>query len=238
MERMKLNIEEANRALVEKPMLATSAERLLILNEIKSQYRDLPQPLQFSKHLSILLARVSTPIEPYDLIAGRCVDRLLNKEEEQIFAAFVDAPDNPSNYSLMSAGHCTYSWELLATEGLVGLHARAKQRLMEVQTEEERVFLTGALEAYEAIAAYLLRYSEAAAQKGMHELADNLRRAATERPNSFAVALQLLWTVTFINCAYVTKNPTLTVGRLDQILYPFYRADLEKGILTDRKSVV
>ena len=35
-----LNITEAKRALVEKPMLATSAERVMILNEIKGDHGD------------------------------------------------------------------------------------------------------------------------------------------------------------------------------------------------------
>lgn len=79
------NIVEAERALVEKPLLAASAERILILNEIKSMYPELSQPLRFAKFLAILLERVSVPLEDYDLVAGRCVDRELTDAEEAIF---------------------------------------------------------------------------------------------------------------------------------------------------------
>ena len=87
------NVAEAKNSLINKPMLATGAERVLIMNEIKSDFKELPQPLRFSKILSILLSRVSTPLEPYDLIAGRCVDRELSEDEEAIFQAFIKHPD-------------------------------------------------------------------------------------------------------------------------------------------------
>ena len=44
------NIEEAKRALTEKPLLSTSAERFLILDKYKSAFKELPQPLRFSYH--------------------------------------------------------------------------------------------------------------------------------------------------------------------------------------------
>ena len=88
MKKIEKSVDEAKKALVEKPLLATSVERIMILDEIKSLYKELPHPLRFSKHLSILLSRVSVPLEEHDLIAGRCVDRELSDEEEQIFQSF------------------------------------------------------------------------------------------------------------------------------------------------------
>ena len=52
---MRINIEEAKASLTEKPLLSTSAERFKIMNEIKALYKDLSQPEQFSKQLSLLL---------------------------------------------------------------------------------------------------------------------------------------------------------------------------------------
>ena len=224
---MKRNIEEAAKALVEKPLLATSAERFLILDELKSSYKELPQPLRFSKILSELLARVSVPLEEYDLLAGRCVDRLLTEEEEAQFQAFLAHPDHPARRLFWSSGHCTYSWEMLVEEGLrARVHARA-----ETASPRQREFLTAIAETYDAITAYMLRYAEAAQRQGLTETAENLRTAAAKAPDTFASALQLLWTVTLIDCAYIAENPTLTVGRLDLFLYPLSRADIDKGIL-------
>jgi formate C-acetyltransferase len=233
---MKQNIEEANRSLTEKPLLATSAERFLILNEIKSLYKELPQPLRFSKMLSILLSRVSVPLQEYDLIIGRCVDRLLTDKEETEFKAYINHPDYPSRNIFFSSGHSTYSWEMLLKEGLTGLKERVLRQIESADSDDKRVFLSAILEIYDAIIAFILRYADVAQKNGMYDVALNLKKIATSRPDSFYSALQLLWTVTFIDCAYVSENPTLTLGRLDQMLYPFYKADIEKGVLTREKA--
>ncbi len=233
---MKKNIAEARLSLTEKPLLATSVERLLILNELKSQYKDLPQPVRFARALSELLSRVSVPLSDHDLIAGRCVDRELTAEEEAIFQAFIVHRDYPSKALFLSSGHCTYSWESVIELGLPGLKHRAMDSLADAEGEEQRIFLTAMIAVYDAIAAYMLRYAEAARAEGMEMLADALTRGATQRPDDFYAALQLLWIIAMIDCAYITPNPTLTLGRLDQILYPLYTADLEAGRLTREEA--
>ena len=231
------NIEEARLSLTQKPLFATSAERFLILNDLKSSYKELPQPKRFSKIFSLLLSRVSTPIENHDLIAGRSVDRVLSDAEEELFQSYLKHPDYPSRHLFWSSGHCTYSWEMLVEEGLVGLKERVLSQMESTDSEEKRIFLSAIAETYDAIIAFMLRYAEAAQEKGMTETADNLRCGATERPQSFGAALQLLWIVAFIDCAYISENPTLTLGRLDRILYPLYKSDIESGKLTRERAV-
>lgn len=226
------NIVEAERALVEKPMLAASAERILILNEIKSMYSELPQPLRFAKFLAVLLERVSVPLEDYDLVAGRCVDRELTAEEEAVFQQFNSHPEHPRREVMLSSGHCTYSWEMVVEQGLPGMREKAAAVVQEQTDPEKRVFLTAIVQIYDALARYILRYAEAAGLKGMDDLARTLKKAATQKPDDFRTALQLLWIITLVDCAYITENPTLTVGRLDQILYPLYERDIENGVLT------
>lgn len=226
------NLHEAKEALVSKPLLATSAERILILNEIKSDFNSLPQPLAFSGMLSTLLDRVSTPVEDYDLIGGRCVDRELNEEEEAIFQSFITHPDNPERNILLGSGHCTYSWDTVVNLGLCGIRSEAIKGLNSTDDDDKKAFFSAMVEIYDAIERYMLRYADAAEAIGNVELAKTMRIAATERPSGLASALQLLWIITLIDCAYITENPTLTVGRLDVILYPLYKADIESGRLT------
>ena len=230
------NIEEAKRALTEKPLLSTSAERFLILDKYKSAFKELPQPLRFSKILSILLSHVSVPLAEYDLIAGRCVDRELSEEEEVAFAAYLKHPDYPAKGLFWSSGHCTYLWEMLLREGLPALRTRVRKQIEKTDDKAQHIFLSAVAETYDAIIAYLLRYADAAAQAQLWETEQNLRTVACGAPDSFASALQLLWIVTMIDCAYISENPTLTVGRLDQLLYPFYKADVAKGILTPQRA--
>ncbi len=230
-----LRIREADRALTEKPLRATSAERILIQNEIKTLYRDLPQPLRLSRIFSILLDRVSTPVEPWDLIAGRCVDRLLTEEEEAIFLEYTKSPDQINKALCFDSGHCTLSWELLISEGISGLRGRVEAAREHTAEEDQRVFYSGILEIYDALERYLLRTAKEAERLGLTNLSLRLTEAA-DRPLHFDSALQLLWSVALIYCAYVAPNPTLALGRLDQILLPLYRADLESGYLTREQA--
>lgn len=232
----KENVLEAERALTEKPLLATTAERFLILDEIKSMHKELSHPRRFSWMLGELLSRVSVPLMPYDMIAGRTVDRLLTDEENERFCAFVRHADFPDGASFLSSGHATYSWETLVNIGIPGLRRMAEASLQATQNEEERDFLTAILEIYDAITAYMLRYARAAEEIGLSSVAENLRKVSHGAPDSFASALQLLWIVTLIDCAYVTENPTLTLGRLDQILYPLYKKDIARGVLTEDEA--
>ena len=228
------NIAEAEWALTQRPFFAASAERILILNEIKSKYAELPQPLRFSKKLSELLARVSTPIESYDLIAGRCVIRELDEREEKIYSELSAEPAE----DFLGSGHCTYSWDMVVEEGLCGMREEAQSRLdaLAESEKEKRAFLQATIEIYDAIRDYMLRYADEAERAGATEVAKNLRDGAMGRPDSFASALQLLWIITFIDCSYITANPTLTVGRLDVILYELYKKDIERGALTRERA--
>ena len=226
------NITEAKQSLMEKPLYATSAERFLILDSIKSMHKEMPQPMRFAWAFHELLSRVSVPLAPQDLIAGRCVDRELTAEEEEQFQVFLRHPDHPNKMLLLGSGHCTYSWESVIELGLPGLRNSASASLSRVETEEQRIFLRAMIGIYDAIEGYILRYAKAADEMGKREMADALRHAALEKPGDFRTALQLLWIITLIDCAYITPNPTLTLGRLDQILYPFYAADLAAGRMT------
>lgn len=230
------NINEVKRALTEKPMLATSVERIVILNEIKAHHSEWPQPKRFAYMLSQLLSRVSTPLEPYDLIVGRCVDRLLTPQEEKIFSSFVKAADNPKRHALFSSGHCSYDWDALVELGLTGLRQRVRDALAAETDREKRVFLESVIEIYDALRDFILRYAVAAEQKGMHAVAENLRHIADGAPKSFYAALQLLWIVTLTDCAYITENPTLTLGRMDRFLYPLYKADIDSGRITREQA--
>ena len=228
------NVEEALWALENKPIKATSAERILILDRIKSDHKEKSQHARFAYTLKALLGEVSVPVKDHDLIAGRVVDRELSEDEERLFQQFIKHPDYPKRHCLLSSGHCDYSWDKIVALGIAGLRSIAESKLQDTPSSDtdKRAFWSAMIEIYDAISAYMLRYAQAAALKGLSETAKNLEIAATKAPCSFASALQLLWIITLIDCAYITPNPTLTVGRLDKILYPLYKKDIESGVLT------
>ncbi|MBQ1216324.1 MAG: DUF3029 family protein [Clostridia bacterium] len=66
-------------------------------------------------------------------------------------------------------------------------------------------------------------------------IADNCRALLLGPPQHFSEALQLVW---FCHLAFLMEERyAMALGRMDQYLYPFYRADLESGILTEDKAV-
>ena len=234
--RMQRNIDEAVDVLTERPLLAADAERILIAYDIKDEHTESAQPARFAVFLSTMLDRVSVPLEDYDLIAGRSVIRELTDAEEVIYRKYLTDPHNPYHTFIHESGHCSYDWEMVIGHGLPGLIKNARD-FMESQADNGRkLFLQSLIHVYEAIGRYLLRYAEAAECRGMLDLAETLRKAALEKPADFRTALQLLWIITLIDCSYVTANPTLTLGRLDKILYPFYKADLDSGRLTREEA--
>ena len=229
------NIKEAERELNSRPLRATTAELLLLQWELKDRYNDEPQPLRYGIYLDEILQRVSVPLEKYDLIAGRSVHRELSAEEEEIFQSYKSHKKRLAT-TMIDNGHIAYSWDDVATLGLVGLKKRAEDSLLRVEDDESRIFLSGAILVYNAIEKYLIRYSKKAAELGMNELSEVCKRAATESPRDFYTALQLLYTITFVQSSYVTANPTVTIGRLDRILLSLYRKGLEDGSLSEEKA--
>ena len=226
------NINEAIKSLTEKPMFAVTVERVKILNEIKDKYNDKPQPIAFGMMLNEFLSRVSVPVEKFDLILGREIDRELTEEEEAEFQQYTRSPSNPKNRTMLGSGHCTYGWKYIVDNGLPGLIEKAEES-MKIHTDpEEQIFLKGAILIYRAIQTYLLRYEESARSIGLTEAADACHDAALSKPYYFRQALQLVWTIGFVNNSYLNWNPTLDLGRMDQFLYKFYVEDIKSERIT------
>ena len=225
------NIEEAIAALTQKPLKSTSFQRIKALGEAKEKCAGLPQPLAFAKAMRCLLESVDVPVSDSDVIAGRYVDKVLTDEEEEYFQNFVHDEKNLYRTTVFETGHCTLDWQELIEKGLVGLRARAEESLARHEGDENKeIFLRGAIGFYDAVIAFALRYAEAAEKAGKKAMADALRAAASRAPETFLEAMQLYWLIAFIDCAYITANPTLSLGRQDRFLYEIYLKDKARGV--------
>jgi formate C-acetyltransferase len=75
-----------------------------------------------------------------------------------------------------------------------------------------------------------------ARQEELAEMGAICRRVPAEAPRTFHEALQYYW---FVHVGVITElNPwdAFNPGRLDQHLYPFYRRDIDAGILTPERA--
>jgi pyruvate formate-lyase/glycerol dehydratase family glycyl radical enzyme len=71
----------------------------------------------------------------------------------------------------------------------------------------------------------------------LEQIAENCRVVPAHRPRTYWQAIQMYWFVHL--CVTTELNPwdAYSPGRLDQHLYPFYKADVEAGALDDERAL-
>lgn len=79
------------------------------------------------------------------------------------------------------------------------------------------------------------RYRAAAEAQGRRDLAAVLKRVPRYAPQSFREALQFFRILHF--ALWLEGNYHITVGRLDQYLYPYFKKDLDAGLYTEESAL-
>ncbi len=232
---MQNNVTEAVIALNSKSIKVTSLERIRIMRALKDKYANLSQPLRFGSVMRDFLSLVSTPVQESDLIIGRYVEKEVNEQEDAECKAFFD-DWNLYKSTVLSCGHRTLDWERLVKLGIVGIKTEVEKRISTESGEARMNFLRGAILVLEGIIGFIERYAKETERMGMKEQSETLYSISKNAPKTFYEALQLCWIITFIDCAYVTSNPTLTLGRMDRFLNTYYVNDVKNGILTREKA--
>ena len=77
--------------------------------------------------------------------------------------------------------------------------------------------------------------SDASLRADYASVASACRRVPRYPAESFSEAVQALWFAHILN-TWEDKINANSLGRLDQILYPYYKADMDKGILTREEA--
>jgi formate C-acetyltransferase len=241
-------VDEATDRITNKPVKATTLERIRLFTEADGTVEGMSQPLQYGYGLTYVLERIAQPVEQYDLLMGRILEVTPDAEGEAFFQEICrryarkplpwDKGTQP--FWVFDQGHTSFYWKDVISHGLSGLQARAEKELEnragEGADQETIDFLTGAILVYKAIRTYLRRYAEKAGRAGLTEAAEACRNGADRPPETFREALQMLWAIMLIYCSMLAGNPTLTYGRLDQFLYPLYRRDIDEGRLTREEA--
>lgn len=136
---------------------------------------------------------------------------------------------------------------ILMKKGMLDIRNEAREHLEKLDYAnpddlDKIYFYKSVIETTEGVMIYARRLSEYAASLAARET-DPQRRAELERiaqvnarvpahaPQTFHEAIQAVWTVESL--LVVEENQTgMSIGRVDQYMYPFYKADLEAGRLT------
>lgn len=108
---------------------------------------------------------------------------------------------------------------------------------------KKRQFYKAVQISMQACSSFILRFADLAACMIMNEsdeqrknelllIEQNCRIIAYRKPESFYQALQLTYFVQLV-LQIESNGHSLSLGRMDQYLYPFYKADKEKGLIND-----
>ena len=157
-----------------------------------------------------------------------------------------------SNYLCANGSHFIPAWTDVIQHGFIKYYEKA-QRLLEAldpndpESIDKRIFYTGILEVLEAIRDWGERLSAACARRAREEkdpvrkqelenMAAMMKRVPWGPATSFHDACETAWAVCFF--LFVEgAGPSITWGRFDQYMYPYYKEDIEKGILTPEKAM-
>jgi len=143
-------------------------------------------------------------------------------------------------------GHQLIDFPKVLNVGFDGIKEEAAQKLAQVDLTkpaayQKWAFWQAVIIVCDAVIAFARRYAEEAKKlastetgerrKELNRIAAICQRVPAEPAETFHEALQVVWFLTAI--AHICQNGTgITIGRLDQFLYPYYKKDIETGRIT------
>ena len=181
---------------------------------------------------------------------GRTVDDLINVrlEEEQIKGSEAGKKIFQTNlYHFAGAGHLAIDYAKLMRVGYNGLIENAKAGLEKLDKRDpeygdKRDTYQAMIIMHEAAKKYIMRYAKLADEyaakeqdpvrkKELEAMADNCRQIAGGVPKTFWQAMQLFNIATTL-IQVESNGHSISYGRMDQWLYPYYEADMKNGTIT------
>ena len=153
----------------------------------------------------------------------------------------------PGNYFYNGVGHVTVKYEEVLAIGYEGIIAKAQKELDECNVGDgdyakKSRFLEAVIMSCQAVIDYAHRYAELAEQMAYQcqdptrkqellQIASNCTRVPAKGARNFYEACQSFWFVQQL-LQVESSGHSISPGRFDQYMYPYYKADLDKGIIT------
>ena len=153
----------------------------------------------------------------------------------------------PGNYFYNGVGHVTVDYAKVLRIGFKGLRAEARSALDNVSQgdadyAERSAFLKSVIKSLDAAIMYAKRYADLAEKMAdecnieerkceLYTIARNCRNVPENGAKSFYEACQSFW---FVQLLLQTESSghSISPGRFDQYMYPYYKADIDSGAIT------
>ncbi len=129
-------------------------------------------------------------------------------------------------------GHTSPGWDDLLSLGFVGILKRLEDKLeTEGLTEEQKDFYSSCADVWRATIEYMKKSADIAENKGKKVIAETLRALTVHAPETLWEAITVV--VQYYDMQQsVECTPVRALARLDHLLYPFYKKDIEEGRIT------
>ena len=153
----------------------------------------------------------------------------------------------PGNYFYNGVGHVTVKYEEVLAIGYKGIIDKARAELEKCQVGDGNYakkshFLNAVIVSCQAVIEYAERYAELASQMAAEctdpvrkqellQISENCSRVPANGATSFYEACQSLWFVQQL-LQVESSGHSISPGRFDQYMYPYYKADIDKGVIT------
>lgn len=153
----------------------------------------------------------------------------------------------PGNYFYNGVGHVTVQYEKVLAIGYEGIIAEAEAELAACNVGDgdyatRSRFLQAVIISCKAVIGYANRYAELAKkeaaacqdparQKELLQIAKNCERVPAKGAESFYEACQSFWFVQQL-LQIESSGHSISPGRFDQYMYPYYKKDLDAGVIT------
>ena len=153
----------------------------------------------------------------------------------------------PGNYFYNGVGHVTVKYEEVLAIGYKGIIDKARAELEKCQVSDGNYakkshFLNAVIVSCQAVIEYAERYAELASQMAAEctdpvrkqellQISENCSRVPANGATSFYEACQSFWFVQQL-LQVESSGHSISPGRFDQYMYPYYKADIDKGVIT------
>ena len=202
---------------------------------------DEPNVIARAHAIASLFTRHVKWIYPHDRIAGSFRGAFTGGDDisdTQLQYAGTLVQSFGSNTFVTNCDHFAPDYETALRLGIPGLLEQiSASQNVHAGDEKKRRFLDAAGITMDAFRTMVGQYADAAEASGAVEAAAMAQtcRALTQRaPQTFREALQLVW---LIHTAFLYEGRyAMALGRLDQYLEPFYRRDVEAGLLDQEEA--
>lgn len=157
----------------------------------------------------------------------------------------------PGNYFYNGVGHVTVSYDKILSSGYEGIIAEAKEarsrlKVSDMDYAKRNLFLNAVILSCKAVIVYAERYAKLAQEKAkdckdqtrkaeLLRIAENCSRVPRKGATSFYEACQSFWFVQML-LQMESSGHSISPGRFDQYMYPYYEADINSGKITREEA--